>query len=310
MKPLNENPIHNSYRESLSSTPLHSTTLIMKFGGASLATPEQFDQIADIIISRSRIHQRIVIVVSAMGKTTDQLIALAHSVNTSPPQREYDMLLSVGERISMSLLAMALSKRQIRAISLTGSQSGIITCSTHQEAKIVDIRPKRLISTLEKGNIVIVAGFQGVSQEGEITTLGRGGSDTSAVALGIALDACCIEFYKDVPGLFSKDPKIDSDAQFLENATYDQALHILSQGGRILHSRAVIMAKKHGIPLRILPFNIEQYNSTPKLCNGTTIEDEAHPRTIDKWYERSVQTNQIQRTISMNTKRELPAINK
>ncbi len=266
-----------------------SNTIVMKFGGASLATPAHFDRIADIIIARARFVEQLVIVVSAMGKTTDELIALAYSVNGNPPQREYDMLLSVGERISMALLAMALAKRGIRALSLTGSQSGIITCSTHQDAKIVDIRPKRLIHSLQKGNIVIVAGFQGVSQEGEITTLGRGGSDTSAVALGIALDAQCIEFYKDVPGLFSKDPKNHEDAQFLKSVTYDEALEILSQGGRILHARSVKMAKRHSIPLRILPFDPSSIQDEDQIA-GTIIEDHFATRPLLKTYERPQET--------------------
>ncbi len=231
-----------------------STIVIMKFGGASLATVEQFDAIAALVIERLKTASKLIIVVSAMGKTTDDLIALAHQVNPIPPQREYDMLLSVGERISMSLLAMALAKRGVSAISLTGSQSGIITCHTHRDAKIIDIRPKRIIQALEKKHVVIVAGFQGVSSDGEITTLGRGGSDTSAVALGISLDASVVEFYKDVPGFFTKDPKIHKDAKLLYELSYKEALEILESGGRILHKRAVIMAKKHNIPLAIIPF--------------------------------------------------------
>jgi len=262
--------------------------IVMKFGGASLATPEQFDSIAGLIVRRSKTVDKLVIVVSAMGKTTDDLIALAHTVNATPPQREYDMLLSVGERISMSLLAMALAKKGVSALSLTGSQSGIITCTTHREARIVDIRPKRIISALEKKHIVIVAGFQGVSLDGEITTLGRGGSDTSAVALGIALNAAVIEFYKDVPGFFTHDPKLYPDAELLRELSYDTALEVLEHGGRILHPRAVLMAKRHNIPLAILPFDETPYLHLKDAHFGlqSRIYDAFRSREEEKTYER------------------------
>ncbi len=226
----------------------------MKFGGASLSNVDQLHAIADLIAKKLRSVTNLIVVVSAMGKTTDELISLAHSVNSCPPQREYDMLLSVGERISMALLAMALATKNIQAMSLTGSQSGIITCTTHGYARIIDIRPRRILQGLQVGNVVIVAGFQGVSSNGEITTLGRGGSDTSAVALGIALEADAVEFYKDVPGFFTKDPKVFADAKLLQELSYDEALAILKNGGRILHARAVSMAKQHNIPLVIRPF--------------------------------------------------------
>ena len=173
-------------------------TLVMKFGGAAVATPQHFSKIADIILQRLKEYNRIAVVVSAMGDTTNQLISLATQVNDTPPRREYDMLVSVGERISISLLAMALAAKKHSAVSFTGSQSGIITCSNHSEARIVDVKPHRLLPVLDSGSVVIVAGFQGVSKQGEITTLGRGGSDTSAVALAIALGAIKVEFYKDV----------------------------------------------------------------------------------------------------------------
>lgn len=256
-------------------------TIVMKFGGASLATPDHFDLIAERILHRTTGAKRIVVVVSAMGKTTDELIRLAQSVNTNPPQREYDMLLSVGERISMSLLAMTLHKKGREAQSFTGSQSGIITSSDHTEAKIVDVRPKRILSSLEKGYIVIVAGFQGVSTLNEITTLGRGGSDSTAVALGIALEAKCVEFYKDVPGFFSDDPKTNPDAKFLSSLSYDEAIGIVSHGGRILHKRSIIMAKKHAIPLHILPFDPSLHHA-----GGSLIRGEGTGRPLEKVYER------------------------
>ncbi len=248
-----------------------SKTVVMKFGGASLATPAHFDLIAQRIAERSQSNDCIVAVVSAMGKTTDDLISLALSVNPTPPQREYDMLLSVGERISMSLLAMALSKRGKHAISLTGSQSGIITCSQHTEAKIVDVKPHRITRVLEKGSIAIVAGFQGVSKEGEITTLGRGGSDTTAVALAIALEAYQVEFYKDVPGFFSMDPKLSPEAELLKTLSYEHALQIVSRGGKILHSRALLMAERHNMPLKVLPFDKELGIEGSLICRNNTL---------------------------------------
>lgn len=231
-------------------------TLIMKFGGAAVATPEQFSTIADIIIARGREYSRVAIVVSAMGDTTDDLIALARRVNPDPPRREYDMLVTVGERISISLLAMALAAKNRNAVSFTGSQSGIITCDRHSEARIVDVRPHRLKSCLEEGKICIVAGFQGVSKmKNDITTLGRGGSDTTAVALGIALEAEKVEFFKDVPGIFDADPKKNPQAKVYDHLSYSSALAIMQGGAEVLHSRCIELARKNGLSLHVLSFN-------------------------------------------------------
>ncbi len=229
-------------------------TLVMKFGGASVATPQHFSRIADIILQRQRAYQRIAVVVSAMGDTTDQLITLAKQVHDNPPRREYDMLVSVGERISISLLAMALAAKQHQAVSFTGSQSGIITCSNHSEARIVDVRPHRLLPVLDRGSVVIVAGFQGVSQRGEITTLGRGGSDTSAVALAVAIGAEKVEFYKDVPGIYPEDPKKAPHSQLIPQLSYEEALHIISRGAQVLQARSVKLAWRNAMPLHVLSF--------------------------------------------------------
>ena len=245
-------------------------TLVMKFGGAAVATPAHFARIADLILERKKHFRRIAIVVSAMGNTTDELIALAKQVNPHPPQREYDMLLTVGERISISLLAMALAAKQHEAVSFTGSQSGIITCARHTEARIIDVRPQRLISPLDAGQFVIVAGFQGVSRAGEITTLGRGGSDTTAVALGIALGAQQVEFYKDVPGVFSEDPK-NPLAEMLPSLSFKDALTIVSQGARILHSRCIELAEKNGLPLHVRSFKPA---CEDRFARGTIIDDQ------------------------------------
>lgn len=228
--------------------------LVMKFGGASVATTESFLKIAEIIIQRSLLHKKIVVVISAMGNTTDQLLELARQVHPNPPTREQDMLVSVGERISIALLAMALARLGKEAVSFTGSQSGVITCENHSEARIVDIKPKRLVDALNQGKVAIVAGFQGMSRKGEITTLGRGGSDTSAVALAASLGASKVEFYKDVPGIFDKDPKKDPSAKVLPQLDYSEALQLARGGAKVLHARSIELAEKNGIELSVLSF--------------------------------------------------------
>ncbi|MBI3508386.1 MAG: aspartate kinase [Chlamydiia bacterium] len=235
----------------------------MKFGGASVATPECFSQIAALIAVRLQEHKQVAVVVSAMADTTDRLLDLAHQIHPNPPKRELDMLVSVGERISIALLAMALSLQGIEAISFTGSQSGIITCENHADAKIVAVRPHRLLPVLEKGQVVIVAGFQGVSRKGEITTLGRGGSDTTAVALAVALGASLVEFYKDVSGIFTADPKKDPSAQLLSELSFADALDLIVQtGAKILHPRSIALAAKNGIALSIYSFLHPQEGGT------------------------------------------------
>lgn len=252
----------------------------MKFGGASVATPAHFSNIADIIVERMKNYPRIIVVVSAMGKTTDELISLANAVNPNPPRREYDMLVSVGERISISLLAMALAKKGKEAVSFTGSQSGIITSDTHSEARILDVKPHRLTSALDLGKIVIVAGFQGVSRKGEITTLGRGGSDTTAVALGAAFRGK-IEFYKDVPGVCSEDPKINANAQVLPKLSYEDVLNIVNKGAKILHPRSIHLAAKNRLPLHVLSF--EDCKASFKC--GTLIMAEEHSLMLNPVFE-------------------------
>jgi len=229
--------------------------LVIKFGGASVATPESFLKIADLIIERSHNEAQIVVVVSAMGDTTDQLFQLAHQVHPNPPHRELDMLVSAGERISIALLAMALAAKGKEAVSFTGSQSGIITTECHSEANIVDIRPQRLQAVLRQGKIPIVAGFQGVSRKGEITTLGRGGSDTTAVAIAVALGSPRVVFYKDVPGIFEVDPKLDPKARHFPCLSYSDAMAMAAKGSQILHSRSIAMAEKNGIQLQVCSFH-------------------------------------------------------
>lgn len=236
--------------------------LVMKFGGASVQKPENFQQIAEIIALRMEVHAQIVVVVSAMQGMTDQLLELAGQVNANPPKRELDMLISVGERISISLLAMALALKGKEAVSFTGSQSGIITCANHTDAKIMDVRPYRLMPVLNQGQVAIVAGFQGVSSKGEITTLGRGGSDTTAVALAVALGSEKVEFYKDVPGIFTADPKRHKTAQKHANLSYAEALLLAQGGAKVLHPRAIALAARNGIQLSVRSFLEPQEEGT------------------------------------------------
>ena len=181
--------------------------VVMKFGGAALKDASAIERCCDWIATRYLESPYLLVVVSAMGQTTDSLLKLALEMNQNPPKRELDMLLSAGERISMALVAIGLEKRGIEAISFTGSQTGIVTTEEHSDAEIVEIKPFRILPHLEKKRVVIIAGFQGVSREKEITTLGRGGSDTTAVAMGVALNAKVVEFYKDVEGVYQEDPK-------------------------------------------------------------------------------------------------------
>ena len=244
------------------------STLVMKFGGASLSTPAKIKKAAEIISLRNKKYSKIVVVVSAMGKMTDKLILLAKKVSPAPSERELDMLITAGERISMSLLAMALFNKKLDAISFTGSQGGIITTSTHSNAKILDIKPLRIIDNLNKNKIVIVAGFQGVSVEKEVTTLGRGGSDTSAVGLAAALNADKVEFYKDVEGIYSADPKKNASVEKFKKMSYDHAINLLRKGSQVLHIRCVELAKNNNIPLHIVSYK------NHKKGSGTVIEEE------------------------------------
>lgn len=244
--------------------------VVMKFGGAAVATPEAFGEIAAIIERRLQDFSSVVAVVSAMGDMTNQLVRLATSVHPQPPKREMDMLVSVGERISISLLAMALAKRGQEAVSFTGSQSGILTTSDHTDARILGVRPHRLLPHLEAGRVVIVAGFQGVSEEREITTLGRGGSDTTAVALAVALEAAQVEFYKEVDGIYEMDPNHFPRARRIEALTYTEARAICDRAAHpILHPRAVALAETNNLPLLVRSFHTDE--------GGTWIRGAATP---------------------------------
>ncbi len=227
------------------------TTLVLKFGGTSVASPEQLLGVARRILEEKRRGRGVIVVVSAMGQATDELVALARQVSPRPPRREMDMLLTAGERISMALLAMALDTLAVPAISFTGSQSGIITDDRHSDARIVEIRPFRIEEELSRDRVVIVAGFQGVSGRKEITTLGRGGSDTTAVALAIRFGAPWCEIFTDVHGVLTADPRIVATARTIPTIGHDETIVMSHLGAQVLFRRSVILARKYALPLRV-----------------------------------------------------------
>ncbi len=225
--------------------------VVQKFGGTSVADSDRIRAVADHVARSRRDHDDVVVVVSAMGKTTDDLVRLAAEVSLTQPNREVDMLLSAGERISMALLVMALADLDVTAESFTGSQAGIITDSVHTRAKIIEIRAERLLASLAAGAVPVVAGFQGMSTERNITTLGRGGSDTTAVALAAALHADACEIYTDVSGIYSADPRLVPEARKLARVSYEEMLEIAANGGRVLSLRSVEFARNHHVPLHV-----------------------------------------------------------
>ncbi|WP_134767901.1 aspartate kinase [Nocardioides sp. 1609] len=247
--------------------------VVQKYGGSSVADGEAIKRVARRIVEAKRDGNDVVVAVSAMGDSTDNLLDLASQVSPLPPARELDMLLTAGERISMALVAMAISDLGFSARSFTGSQAGVITDSVHGKAKIIDVTPGRIRSAIDEGHIVIVAGFQGVSQDTkEITTLGRGGTDTTAVALAAALDADVCEIYTDVDGVFTADPRIVPTARKLDTVTYEEMLELAACGAKILHLRCVEYARRYDIPIHV--------RSSFSHLDGTivrgSIDDQAH----------------------------------
>ena len=226
-------------------------TIVMKFGGTSVAGPERLKAVARRIVAAREAGSRVVAVLSAMGQTTDELIDLAHQVSPRPEPRELDMLISVGERISVALAAMVINDLGHEAISLTGSQAGIVTDTVHGKAKIVDIRGQRIHEALDRDQIVLVAGFQGVSTGREITTLGRGGSDTTAVALAAALGAEACEIYTDVEGVFTADPRLVPAARKLSEVSYEEMLELSASGAKVMALRSVEFARNYGVRLHV-----------------------------------------------------------
>jgi len=241
-------------------------TLVMKFGGTSVADPDKLKDVARRLVAARAEGNRVVAVLSAMGDSTDELVRLAYEVSPRPKPRELDMLISVGERISCALAAMAIHDLGAEAISLTGSQAGIVTDTVHGSAKIVDVRARRIHEALDQDRIVLVAGFQGVSTDFDITTLGRGGSDTTAVALAAALGAEVCEIYTDVDGVFTADPRLVPQARKLHAVSYEEMLEMAASGAKVLQVRSVEVARNHRVKLHV--------RSTFSTADGTWIREE------------------------------------
>ncbi|ALC84801.1 aspartate kinase [Bacillus sp. FJAT-22090] len=240
--------------------------IVMKFGGTSVATTEKIANVARRIQMEKEKGNEVVVVVSAMGKSTDELVDLANELSDAPSKREMDMLLSTGEQITMSLLAIKLSTLGIDAISLTGWQAGLQTDDVHRNAKILTLEPSKILDKLSEDKVVIVAGFQGISTQGDITTLGRGGSDTSAVAIAASIGAEICDIYTDVDGIYTSDPRYIKNARKLEQLEYDEMLELANLGAGVLHPRAVEFAKNYKIPLRVRPSFSEE--------EGTILKEE------------------------------------
>lgn len=248
--------------------------VVMKFGGTSVADPDRILAVSRRLSAARDRGLHVVGVLSAMGDSTDELLALAREISPHPPERELDMLVSVGERVSCALAAMALIDLGYDAVSLTGSQAGIVTDTAHGKAKIVDVRARRIHEALDRGAIVLVAGFQGVSTDAEVTTLGRGGSDTTAVALAAALGASVCEIFTDVEGVFSADPRIVSGARKLSALSYDEMLELSASGARVLQLRSVEFARNHAVSLHV--------RSSFSEGEGTWVTTEESERMLEK----------------------------
>jgi aspartate kinase len=248
--------------------------IVQKYGGSSVADAESVKRVARRIVDTRKAGHDVCVVVSAMGDTTDDLIALAEQVSPLPPARELDMLLTAGERISMAVLAMAIAGLGQEARSFTGSQAGVITDSAHGRARIIDVTPSRIRAALDEGHIAIVAGFQGVSQDTkDITTLGRGGSDTTAVALAAALGADVCEIYTDVDGIFTADPRIVKTAQQIHRITSEEMLEMAASGAKVLHLRCVEYARRFGVPVHV--------RSSFSHREGTWVTDVLPPNAVE-----------------------------
>lgn len=269
--------------------------LVQKFGGSSVADVERLNRVAKRVADSADQGNQIVVVVSAMGKTTDDLVALAKEVNADPNDREYDMLLASGEQISISVLAMALHALGKGAVAMTGPQAGIQTDASHVKAKITHIEPERLQAELAKGNIVIVAGFQGINPNNDIATLGRGGSDLSAVALAAALNADRCQIFTDVDGVYTADPRVVKDARKLDVISYDEMLELASLGARVLQSRSVEFAKKFGVEIEVL--------TSFEVKPGTVVKQE---EAMESVAVRGVASDENQAKVTVRTLPDKP----
>ena len=240
--------------------------VVMKFGGTSVANEERIERAATLIVEEVRRGNQVAVVVSAMGKTTDELLALANVLNPNAGRRELDMLLSTGEQVTASLLAMAITAKGIPANSFTGWQAGLVTDSVHGNARIEKVNPEKIETVLEAGGVAVITGFQGMDEQGELTTLGRGGSDTSAVAIAISLKASYCDIYTDVEGVFTTDPRLIESARKLVEISYDEMLELANLGAGVLHPRAIEFAKNHNLVLRVRPAHMDG--------SGTVIKEE------------------------------------
>ena len=252
--------------------------IVQKFGGSSVASAELIQRVARRIAATHAERGRVVAVVSAMGDSTDELISLAHKVNPAPPSREMDQLLSTGETITAPLLAMALERLGVPAISLTGLQAGIRTSSVHRSARIVDIVPQRIIDELERGRVVVVAGFQGVDEALDITTLGRGGTDTTAVALAVELSAERCEIFTDVAGVYTADPRVEPRARLIPEIAYQEMLEFAAVGAKVMHPRAVEIGETYSMPI-VVRSTFEDQPGT-LICQHPAMEDRQKIRGI------------------------------
>ena len=240
--------------------------IVKKFGGTSVANAERIEAVADLVAKSVEDGNEVVVVLSAMGKSTDDLIKLSKEINPNPDLREYDALVSTGEQISVALLAMALQKRNIKGKSFTAYQLGIRTNSMHSRARILDVQVKKIKEEISNGVVPVITGFQGMNDEGDIATLGRGGSDTTGVALAVALEASECQIYTDVDGVFTTDPRLYDKARLLKKVTFEEMLELSSMGAKVLQLRAVEYASKYQMPIRVL--------SSFKAGEGTLIEEE------------------------------------
>ncbi len=256
--------------------------VVQKYGGSSVADAEAVKRVARRIVETKKAGNQVVVVVSAMGDSTDELIDLANEVSPLPPARELDMLLTAGERISMAVLAMAIHDLGHEARSFTGSQAGVITDAEHGRAKIIDVTPGRIQAALSEGSIAIVAGFQGVSQTTkDITTLGRGGSDTTAVALAVALSADVCEIYSDVDGIFTADPRIEPTARKVPRISYEETLEMAAQGAKILHLRCVEYARRYDMPIHVRSSFSEKEGTWVTSADKVRAEDDSQESAME-----------------------------
>src|ERR1700688_3420161 len=255
--------------------------VVQKYGGSSVADAAGIKRVAKRIVATKQAGNQVVVVVSAMGDTTDDLIDLANQVTPAPPGRELDMLLTSGERISMALLAMAIATQGMEARSFTGSQAGVITDDVHRRARIIDVTPGRISSALSDGAIPIVAGFQGVSQTTkDITTLGRGGSDTTAVALAAALHADVCEIYTDVDGVFTEDPRLVAGASRIARISYEEMMEMAACGAKVLIPRCVEYARRYGVPIHVRSSFSEKIGPWVKQPRGNRSEEAGMEQAI------------------------------